>query len=77
MQYTVKGNVRGRVQGVGFELTQRARRRKMRILGWAKIFLNGSVEVVLKGERKSVRSGAASGFYRPSRIGCSQHLTGL
>ncbi|MEQ9023250.1 MAG: acylphosphatase [Pseudomonadales bacterium] len=54
MQYTVKGNVRGRVQGVGFRAYVKGKAQENEILGWAKNLPDGSVEVVLKGERKSV-----------------------
>lgn len=54
MEYTVKGNVRGRVQGVGFRAYVKDRAQENGVLGWAKNLEDGSVEVVLKGERKDV-----------------------
>mgnify|MGYP003136746076 CR=1 FL=1 len=54
MQYTVKGNVRGRVQGVGFRAYVKSKAQENEVLGWARNLSDGSVEVVLKGERKNV-----------------------
>lgn len=54
MEYAVKGNVRGRVQGVGFRAFVKQRALENRIVGWARNLDDGSVEVVLKGERKAV-----------------------
>jgi acylphosphatase len=54
MEYAVKGNVRGRVQGVGSRAFVKQRAQENNVMGWAKNLDDGSVEVVLKGERKAV-----------------------
>jgi len=54
MEYAVKGNVRGRVQGVGFRAVVKQLAQENNVIGWAKNLDDGSVEVVLKGERNTV-----------------------
>ncbi len=54
MEYSVKGNVRGRVQGVSFRAFVREKAEQRNLKGWAKNLEDGSVEVVLQGDRKAV-----------------------
>jgi len=54
MEYTVKGKVLGRVQGVGFRAYVKDRAQENGVQGWAKNLEDGSVEILLKGERKDV-----------------------
>jgi acylphosphatase len=68
-----RATVRGRVQGVGFRASAASEARRLRLTGWARNQLDGSVEVVAEGDDE-----AAEAFLSWLRHGPSlAHVTSL
>lgn len=54
MEYRVKGQIRGHVQGVGYRFFIQQLAIKYNVKGWAKNLEDGSVELLLQGRREDV-----------------------
>ena len=69
----LRATVRGRVQGVGFRASAAEEARRLRLVGWIRNHLDGSVEVVAEGD-----DAAAASFLSWLREGPSlAHVTGV
>lgn len=51
---TVRLQIRGHVQGVGFRYAMRAEALERRVRGWVRNRRDGSVEAVVQGDRQAV-----------------------
>ena len=50
----VRGSVKGQVQGVGFRFFTRGAAEKLKVSGWVKNVMNGSVEFFAQGNENDV-----------------------